>query len=86
MHFAILLAALPLFSPASAAPVQLEKRALSANDTMVLKLANTLEYLELSLYSGGHDNFSDADFTAAGFPAGFRDNVGVIAEVSPPSW
>ena len=75
-----LVLALSLAPAAFAAPTQLVKRALSANDTAVLKLANTLEYLEYTLYSGGHDKFSDADFTSAGFPAGFRDQVGVIAD------
>lgn len=42
-----------------------------------------LEHLEQSLYSGGFNNFTDAEYEAAGFPAGFRENVGVIAEVGP---
>ena len=83
MYISMLLAALPLFGLIIAVPVQIEKRALSANNTMVLKLAITLEYLEYSLYSSGYNSFSDADFTSAGFPAGFRDNVGVIASVGP---
>jgi len=62
----------------SAAP--LEKRALSANDTAVVQLAHYLENLEFSLYSGGFSNFTDAQYTAAGFPTGFRENVGVIAK------
>ena len=40
-----------------------------------------LEHLEQSLYTGGFNNFTDAEYEAAGFPPGFRENVGVIAEV-----
>ena len=40
-----------------------------------------LEHLEQSLYTGGFNNFTDAEYNAAGFPPGFRANVGVIAEV-----
>lgn len=42
-----------------------------------------LEHLEQSLYTGGFNNFTDAEYEAAGFPPGFRENVGVIAEVCP---
>ena len=69
------LAAVPL---SLAAPV-VEKRALSDNDTMVVKLALYLEHLELALYTGGFTNFTDAQYSAQGFPPGFRENVGVIA-------
>ena len=65
-----------------------EKRALppvtSATDESVLQLALYLEHLETALYTGGYENFTDAQYTAAGFPAGFRDNVGVIAQVWSP--
>lgn len=57
------------------------KRALSQDDVSVLQLAHYLELLEYSLYSGGCNNFTDAQFTAAGFPTGFRENVCVIASV-----
>ncbi|KAI9826421.1 MAG: hypothetical protein M1819_007384 [Sarea resinae] len=56
------------------------KRALSTSDTTILQLALYLEHLEFSLYSGGCDNFNDAQYTAQGFPAGFRENVCVIAD------
>lgn len=65
----------------------LEKRqnalppATSATDVSVLQLALYLENLELNLYTGGFLNFTDAEYTAAGFPPGFRHNVGVIADV-----
>ena len=62
----------------------LEKKAvptLSQNDTNTLQLAHYLELLELSLYTGGCNNFTDAQYTAAGFPTGFRENVCVIAGV-----
>ncbi|MCJ1310171.1 hypothetical protein MMC25_003832 [Agyrium rufum] len=71
--------ALGLISLTSAAPF-LQKRALSANDTNTLQLALFLEHLEFNLYSGGFNSFTDAQYTAEGFPAGFRENVGVIAQ------
>lgn len=74
MRFAILLAA----TCAAAAPLQ--KRALSADDQSVLQLAEYLEHLEFALYTGGCDNFTDAQYTAEGFPSGFRENVCVIAQ------
>lgn len=55
--------------------------AKSTADENVLQLANYLENLEFALYTGGFENFTDAEYTAAGFPPGFRDNVGVIAQV-----
>ena len=72
---------------AFAAAVPVEKRANtlppvdSAADESVLQLALYLEHLEFVLYTGGYENFTDAEYTAAGFPAGFRENVGVIAQV-----
>lgn len=68
-----------------------EKRAdtlspvLSTADENVLQLALYLEHLELNLYTQGYNNYSDAQYTAEGFPQGFRDNVGVIAAVSSPT-
>ena len=83
MHF--LLKAIPLLAVATAHPIEtrgiLENRALSDNDTAVLSLALYLEHLEYALYTGGYDSFTDDQYTAAGFPSGFRDNVGVIASV-----
>ena len=65
----------------------LEKRqnalptAKSTTDESVLQLANYLENLEHELYTEGYERFTDAEYTAAGFPPGFRENVGVIAQV-----
>ncbi len=65
----------------------LEKRqnalpmAKSTADEMVLQLANYLENLEHELYTEGYERFTDAEYTTAGFPPGFRENVGVIAQV-----
>ena len=81
MHFLTSSLALGLLPLISAAPTSLQRRAISAADTSVLQLALYLEHLEFHLYTGGYENFTDAEYTAAGFPAGFRDNVGVIAEV-----
>lgn len=61
------------------------ERALSDNDTNALQLALYLEHLELSLYSEGCNVFTDAQFTAAGFPAGFHSNICVIANVGYPA-
>lgn len=72
-----------LMAAAVAAPVEKRANTLppvnSATDESVLQLALYLEHLELALYTGGYENFTDAEYTAAGFPAGFRENVGVIA-------
>ncbi|KAI9689280.1 MAG: hypothetical protein M1820_010164 [Bogoriella megaspora] len=64
----------------SAYPV--EKRQvgpLSENDINTVQLAHYLELLELNLYSGGCNNFTDAQYSSAAFPNGFRENVCVIA-------
>ena len=70
---------------AIAHPVEKRQDALppldSMTDELVAQLALYLEHLELSLYTGGYENFTDAQYTAAGFPPGFRENVGVIASV-----
>lgn len=55
---------------------------LSASDTAVVQLALFLEHLEFNLYSGGYENFTEAQYEAAGFPSGFRDLIGVTASVS----
>lgn len=74
-----------LVASVAAAPVEKRANTLppvdSATDESVLQLALYLEHLELALYTGGYENFTDAEYTAAGFPAGFRENVGVIASV-----
>ncbi|GAB7357248.1 hypothetical protein MBLNU459_g8227t1 [Dothideomycetes sp. NU459] len=57
----------------------ISKRALSQDDVSVLQLAHYLELLEYALYSGGCNDFTDAQYSAAGFPTGFRENVCVIA-------
>ena len=77
-------AGLTLTSLAVAHP--LEKRAplppiISTNDENVAQLALYLEHLEFALYTGGYQNFTDEQYTAEGFPPGFRENVGVIAQV-----
>lgn len=65
--------------PVAASPIA--KRALSPDAVSVLQLAHYLELLGLSLYTGGCNNFTDAQYNASGFPAGFRENVYVIASV-----
>ena len=84
MRFAVAFLA-GLVTSAVAAPVAKRANSLppvdSATDESVLQLALYLEHLEQALYTGGYENFTDAEYTAAGFPAGFRENVGVIAQV-----
>ncbi|KAI4158975.1 MAG: hypothetical protein LQ342_006948 [Letrouitia transgressa] len=79
--FSIIISLLPLVA---AHPVEKRQNALppviSAQDASVLQLALYLEHLEQNLYHGGYNNFSEAQYTAAGFPAGFRDNINVIAQ------
>ncbi|MCJ1483190.1 hypothetical protein MMC06_003357 [Schaereria dolodes] len=79
MRSSIAILALSLLSLVSTAPAPITKRALSANDTLVLQLALYLEHLETSLYTDGCDSFTDAQYNAANFPPGFRENVCVIA-------
>lgn len=76
MHFSKIAALLPLVA---AAPLESRQAALSANDIAVLQLAHYLENLEYTFYSGGCSNYTDAQYTAAGFPEGFRDNVCLTA-------
>jgi len=64
----------------SASPIS--KRALSDNDINTLQLALYMEHIELSLYSEGCNVFTDAQFTADGFPTGLHSNICVIAGVS----
>ena len=77
--FAALAAAHPLEprhdSPNGLPPV------VSQQNVNVLDLALYLEHLEQSLYTGGYTNFTEEQYQAEGFPAGFRDNVAVIADV-----
>jgi len=78
------LAVAALMPLASAHPLEPRQASgsLSANDVSVAQLALFLEHLEYHLYTGGYENFTEAQYQAAGFPAGFRDNVGVIASLS----
>ena len=91
MRFSTTYVTAGLLGLALAHPVEKRANSLppvdSNTDESVLQLALYLEHLEFSLYTGGFENFTDAEYTAAGFPAGFRENVGVIAQVgsSPPS-
>ena len=80
MRFSTSSLALSLLPLISTAPTLLQKRTISDSDTSVLQLALYLEHLEFHLYTGGYENFTDAEYVAAGFPSGYRDNVGVIAQ------
>ncbi|KAL8654008.1 MAG: hypothetical protein Q9210_001769 [Variospora velana] len=83
MILSIALVATALLPLASSHPLEKRQNALpsvnSPTDESVLQLALYLEHLERNLYTGGFENFTDAEYTAAGFPPGFRENVGVIA-------
>ncbi|KAI4126520.1 MAG: hypothetical protein LQ338_003710 [Usnochroma carphineum] len=84
MIFSAAFVATALLPLAFSHPVEKRQNALppvnSAVDELVLQLALYQEHLEFSLYTGGFENFTDAQYTAAGFPPGFRENVGVIAQ------
>lgn len=86
MIFSVALVATALLPLAFSHPLEKRQNALpsvnSPTDESVLQLALYLENLERSLYTGGFENFTDAEYTAQGFPPGFRENVGVIAAVS----
>ncbi|KAI9664200.1 MAG: hypothetical protein M1831_002379 [Alyxoria varia] len=57
-----------------------QQQPLSEMDISVLQLAHYLENLEYNLYSGGYSNFTEEEYQSAGFEAGFRENVNVIAQ------
>ncbi|KAL8856226.1 MAG: hypothetical protein Q9178_007143 [Gyalolechia marmorata] len=84
MLFSTTAVALGLLPLAFSHPLEKRQNALptvnSPTDESVLQLALFLENLELNLYTGGFLNFTDAEYVAAGFPPGFRENVGVIAD------
>ncbi|MCJ1410843.1 hypothetical protein MMC19_004929 [Ptychographa xylographoides] len=83
MHFSAIVVALAIGLCPLVATAPVDKRQilpLSANDESVLQLALFLENLERTLYTGGYEYFTDAQYSAEGFPPGFRENVGVIAE------
>lgn len=85
MRFSTATVTAGLMGSVLAHPVEKRANALppvaSDTDASVLQLALYLEHLEQSLYTGGYENFTEAEYTADGFPAGFRENVGVIAQV-----
>ncbi|WWD17716.1 hypothetical protein CI109_102157 [Kwoniella shandongensis] len=75
MKTTILLTIAALASSAVATPVLLSKRwsygHIAGLDYSILNLARNLESLELAYWNQGLDNFTEADFEAAGYP-GFR--------------
>ncbi|KAI5477577.1 lipase/esterase [Pseudohyphozyma bogoriensis] len=50
------------------------------NDVAVLNFARALELVDIDLFFGALDKFSEEDFKAAGFPSGARGTVQRIAE------
>ncbi|KIH87048.1 hypothetical protein SPBR_05176 [Sporothrix brasiliensis 5110] len=63
---------------AYAAPVQNAKRA--ATDADILNYALTLEHLEATFYKEGLQNYTQADFVAAGFADPFYANLVEVAK------
>ncbi len=65
-----------------ASAIPLEKRqSITSTDATVLQLALYLEHLEYAFYSGGCNSYTEAQFQASGFPAGFRKQICVTAQV-----
>lgn len=54
--------------------------ALKVEDTDILNYALTLEYLERKFYKDGLKNFTEKDFTGAGFTKDFYTNLKVIGK------
>lgn len=63
---------------AYAAPVQNAKRAVT--DADILNYALTLEHLEATFYKEGLQNYTQADFVAAGFADPFYANLMEVAK------
>jgi hypothetical protein len=66
-------------SVVSAAPV-VEKRAGEINDGVILNYALTLEHLEDTFYRDGLNQFTQEDFTNAGFDESFYNNIKKVAQ------
>lgn len=62
---------------AAAAPAPISKRQI--NDGVILNYALTLEHLESAFYRQGLKNYTQADFTAAGFADPFYTNLKEIS-------
>lgn len=71
MYKQILSLAAVLLPLTSALPLK-SRQAPSAADVSVAQLAVFLEHLEFNLYTGGYDNFTDAQYLAQGFPRGVQ--------------
>lgn len=68
------LAALATAGLATAAPA-INKRQNAINDGVILNYALTLEHLEDTFYQQGLSNFTEQDFTDAGFTSDFYANI-----------
>lgn len=78
--FALLGALGAMAAPAAAPAPALEARADAITDTQILQYALTLEHLEDYYYHTYLNQFSEADFEAAGFPNWVRARISQIAE------
>jgi len=69
-----------LAGTAIASPVPVEKRQASAiNDGVILNYALTLEHLEDKFYREALENYTMADFQAAGYDETFYNNIKMIS-------
>ena len=72
-------AAAAVLGLASASPLAKRQNPGGNIDAVILNYALTLEHLENTFYRQGLQNFTAAQFAAAGFPASFYNNLRVIA-------
>ncbi|MCJ1356143.1 MAG: hypothetical protein MMC33_006137 [Icmadophila ericetorum] len=80
MQFSLVLTtSLCLLPFLSAAPLSTRAEGLDL-DIQVLQLGLYLEHLEFNFFTLGYQNFTDSDYTKAGFASGFRDTIKVIAD------
>lgn len=80
MRFSSTVAALSAVGLSIASPIDIEKRVATpkVDDGIILNYALTLEYLERAFYRGGLENFTQAEFVAAGFEDPFYENLQTI--------
>lgn len=75
MRFSSTLLASLALSFTSATPIDKRVSTPQVDDGIILNYALTLEYLERAFYRGALQNFTQADFVAAGFEDPFYANL-----------